>query len=176
LLLTNRRMAVVVQRMIDPAVAGVVFTANPIIGTRTETVIDAVRGLGDKVVDGSVIPDHYRLTAEDLVAPREGCLTVDQLGRLRDAGRRLEQTFGQPQDIEWAIDQEDRLWLLQSRAITTLFPVPEPGDDQLHAYLEVGHMQWMRQPVTPMGMSLLMYGSADWLRPMGLRSIRSIRA
>jgi rifampicin phosphotransferase len=161
-------MAVVVQQMIDPAVAGVVFTANPITGTRTETVIDAVRGLGDKVVDGSVIPDHYRLTAEGLVAPREGSLTVDQLGRLRDAGRRLEQAFGQPQDIEWAIDQEDQLWLLQSRAITTLFPVPESGDDQLHAYLEVGHMQGMRQPITPMGMSLLMYGSADWFKAYGV--------
>ena len=67
-------VAVVVQRMIDPAVAGVVFTANPITGTRTEMVIDAVRGLGDKVVGGSVIPDHYRLTAEGLVAPREGLL------------------------------------------------------------------------------------------------------
>jgi len=120
------------------------------------------------VVDGSVIPDHYRLTAEGLVAPREGCLTVDQLGRLGDVGRRLEQAFGQPQDIEWAIDQEDRLWLLQSRAITTLFPVPEPGDDQLHAYLEVGHMQGMRQPVTPMGMSLLMYGTADWFKAYGV--------
>ena len=64
-------MAVVVQRMIDPAVVGVVFTANPITGTRTEMVIDAVRGLGDKVVDGAVISDHYRLTAEGLVAPRE---------------------------------------------------------------------------------------------------------
>ena len=73
-----------------------------------------------------------------------------------------------PKDIEWAIDEEDQLWLLQSRAITTLFPVPEPGDDQLHAYLEVGHMQGMRQPVTPMGMSLLMYGSADWFKAYGV--------
>ena len=54
-------------------------------------------------------------------------MTVDQLGRLRDAGRRLEQAFGQPQDIEWAIDQEDQLWLPQSRAITTLFPFPNPA-------------------------------------------------
>jgi rifampicin phosphotransferase len=60
------------------------------------------------------------------------------------------------------------LWLLQSRVITTLFPVPEPGDDQLHAYLEVGHMQGMRQPVTPMGMSLLMYGNADWFEAYGV--------
>ena len=47
-------------------------------------------------------------------------------------------------------------------------PVPEPGDDQLHAYLEVGHMQGMRQPVTPMGMSLLMYGTADWFKAYGV--------
>ena len=53
------RMGVVVQRMIDPVAAGVLFTANPITGTRTQMVVDATAGLGDVVVDGSVTADHY---------------------------------------------------------------------------------------------------------------------
>ncbi|HLT60326.1 MAG TPA: PEP/pyruvate-binding domain-containing protein [Microlunatus sp.] len=161
-------MAVIIQRMVDPTAAGVLFTADPITGTRTETVIDAVAGLGTAVVDGTVTPDHY-LVADDRPVPHDtGCLSGDQLTLLHATGRRLERTFGAPQDVEWAIDREGTLWLLQSRAITTLFPVPDPGDGTVHAYLETGHMQGMRRPFTPIGMSVLTHGSADWLRKLGI--------
>jgi hypothetical protein len=147
-------MAVVVQRMVRPRAAGVLFTANPITGTRTEMIIDAVAGLGDVVVDGSAETDHYVLSGDQPVEPH-GCLSAADLDQLRSTGRRLEHEFGQPQDIEWAID-DDGLWLLQSRAITTLFPVPaEVAEDDLRVYLEVGHLQGFRRPVTPMGMSVL---------------------
>nr|WP_281065034.1 PEP/pyruvate-binding domain-containing protein [Brachybacterium sacelli] len=165
------RMAVVVQRMIAPRAAGVMFTANPLTGTRGETVIDATAGLGEAIVDGSVEGDHYVLGRE---APTDshGVLSTPDLRALQDAGRRLEAAFGAPQDVEFALD-DDGLWLLQSRAITTLFPLPAPeegtsGDENLHAYLEVGHMQGLLEPVTPMGMTALTELADWWGRNMGM--------
>lgn len=146
-------MAVVVQRMVDADVAGVLFTANPITGTRTEMVVDAAPGLGTAVVDGSVDADHYVL-GEGGVDGDSGCLTPAQLDELRRAGRRLEQHFGSPQDAEWAFDHDGTLWLLQSRAITTLIPLPDTaGDGDPRVYFEFGHMEGMLRPCTPMGMS-----------------------
>jgi phosphoenolpyruvate synthase/pyruvate phosphate dikinase len=149
-------MAVVVQRMVEPRAAGVMFTANPITGTRSEIVIDAVPGLGTGVVDGSMAADHFLLRGDE-TPKAHGCLSAGDLIELRQVGQRLEQVFGTPQDVEWAFDQAGTLWLLQSRPITTLFPIPamaEPSD--LRVYLEVGHMQGMHGPITPMGMSALM--------------------
>ncbi|MEB3367725.1 PEP/pyruvate-binding domain-containing protein [Saccharopolyspora mangrovi] len=159
------RMAVVVQRMVDAKVAGVLFTANPLTGTRSEMVVDAAPGLGDVVVDGSVIADHYVL---DGTAPRtDGCLDRDQLDALREAGSRVQESFGAPQDVEWAIDQDGELWLLQSRAVTTLFPLP-PQTDDLRAYFEMGHMQGMTRPFTPAGMSAMTHGAKLWMDSAGL--------
>ncbi|WP_246258673.1 PEP/pyruvate-binding domain-containing protein, partial [Amycolatopsis anabasis] len=162
-------MAVVIQRMIDPAVAGVLFTANPITGCRTEMVVDAARGLGTAIVEGTVIPDHYVLDHQSAVPRRaEGCLGAQQLEQLRDAGLRLQRHFGAPQDIEWAIDSDGVLWLLQSRPITTLFPLP-PDTGETRLYLEFGHIQGMLRPCTPMGTSLLKAGSAMWFQAHGVR-------
>ncbi|GAA4284240.1 phosphoenolpyruvate synthase [Brevibacterium daeguense] len=158
-------MAVVVQRMIAPAAAGVMFTANPLTGTRTETVVDAVEGLGTGVVDGTVDPDHYVLPERGPV-PAYGCLSPDELRRLRATGLRVQRIFDRPQDVEWALDAERTLWLLQSRAITTLFPLP-PARDDLRVYLEVGHVQGLRRPLTPMGMSVLREVSGRWLNLVG---------
>lgn len=160
------RMAVVIQRMIHPRAAGVMFTANPLTGTRSEIVIDATAGLGDGIVDGSVEGDHYVLGPE---APTgsHGVLSPPDLRALHGAGRRLEAAFAAPQDIEFAID-DDGTWLLQSRAITTLFPLPEPTDEGLHAYLEVGHMQGLLAPVTPLGMSAVLEIADWWGRMMGM--------
>lgn len=147
------RMAVIVQRMINPAVAGVMFTANPLTGCRTEMVVDAAPGLGTAVVDGTVVADHYVLNGTQYDT---GCVTQTQLEHLRRAGERLQDHFDCPQDIEWAIDQQGTLWLLQSRPITTLFPLPpDTGRPLPRIYLEFGHVQGMLQPVTPMGMSAL---------------------
>ncbi|WP_327580447.1 PEP-utilizing enzyme [Nonomuraea sp. NBC_00507] len=160
-------MAVVVQRMIDPVVAGVLFTANPISGCRTEMVVDAAPGLGTAIVEGTVVPDHYVFGHQAPAVPNgDGCVGEEQLDELRDAGRRLQEHFGSPQDIEWAIDADGTLWLLQSRPITTLFPAPpDTGDTRL--YLEFGHIQGMLRPTTPMGVSLLKTGSGMWFTEMG---------
>ncbi|OLT08278.1 pyruvate, water dikinase [Kocuria sp. CNJ-770] len=174
----DEAMAVVVQRMIVPTAAGVMFTANPLTGTRTETVVDAVPGLGTGVVDGTMDTDHYVLPGRGPLPGRRdhGCLSPDQLHELRATARRVQRALGSPQDIEFAYDAEGTLWLLQSRAITTLFPLP-PGTDPVQddavqddprVYLEVGHMQGLRRPVTPMGVSVLRTTTRRWLHLFGV--------
>ncbi|MFC7341136.1 PEP/pyruvate-binding domain-containing protein [Saccharopolyspora griseoalba] len=161
------RMAVVVQRMISPRAAGVLFTANPLTGCRTEVVVDAVAGLGTAVVDGSANPEHHVL---DGSAPETsgGCLTGADLSALRAAAARIERHFGSPQDVEWAIDSDGELWLLQSRAITTLFPMPpDNGRPAPRAYFEFGNMQGLLRPCTPMGMSAIKVACALYFGMFG---------
>jgi rifampicin phosphotransferase len=160
-------VAVVVQRMVEPRAAGVMFTANPITGTRSEIVIDAVPGLGTGVVDGSMPADHFLLRGNELPTAH-GCLADGDLVELRQVGQRLEQVFGKPQDVEWAFDASGILWLLQSRPITSLLPIPSMADpSDLRVYLEVGHMQGMHGPITPMGMSALRSTSDQWFESFG---------
>ncbi|MFB9803431.1 PEP/pyruvate-binding domain-containing protein, partial [Streptomonospora salina] len=154
---TEARMAVVVQRMVGAAAAGVLFTADPTTGSRSRSVVDAASGLGTAVVDGSIAPDHYVLDAGGVAeAPDDGCLRAAQLEELHAVGERLQRGFGAPQDVEWAYDGDGVLWLLQSRPITALFPLPAaPRRPEPRLYLEVGTIQGMARPFTPIGMSLL---------------------
>ncbi|MEU4427956.1 PEP/pyruvate-binding domain-containing protein [Actinoplanes sp. NPDC024001] len=160
-------MAVIVQRMVEPAAAGVLFTANPLTGCRTEMLVDAVAGLGTGVVDGTADADHYVL---DGTPPAEhGCLSPAQLAELRATGERLAQET--PLDIEWAYDRDGVLWLLQSRPITTLFPLPPAADGpQPRVYVEFGHVQGMLQPVTPMGLASLRQVIAAMTASLGMRA------
>ncbi|SNY41174.1 pyruvate, water dikinase [Paractinoplanes atraurantiacus] len=160
-------IAVIVQRMVDVDVAGVLFTANPLTGCRTEMTVDAAPGAGPAVVDGAGPVDHYVIGARSPEPAEGGCLANEALSRLRDLGERLQAHFGGPQDIEWAFDKAGELWVVQSRAITTLFPLP-PATEDLRVYLEFGHVQGMLQPVTPMGMSTLKALVTAMLRPLGL--------
>ncbi|TDC65562.1 pyruvate, water dikinase [Micromonospora sp. KC207] len=163
------RMAVVVQRMVAAEVSGVLFTANPVTGCRTEMMVDAAPGPGTAVVDGGAVVDHYILDGSD--QDGTGCLAAAQLAELRGAGERLQRHFGCPQDVEWAIDEGGTVWLLQSRPITTLFPLPPDTDKPLpRVYLEFGHVQGMLQPVTPMGMSTLKSLVAAMLAALGIRA------
>ena len=161
-------MGVVVQRMVEPSAAGVLFTANPVTGCRTEMVVDAVPGLGDVVVDGSAAADHYVLDGRQPMEVAGGCLSPAQLDRLREAGDRLQRRAGTPQDVEWAFDHDGTLWLLQSRPITTLFPLPISPAPGPRVYLEGGHMQGMLRPFTPMGMSAMRVAMAQFLRSVGV--------
>ncbi|RCW39625.1 pyruvate,water dikinase [Halopolyspora algeriensis] len=163
------RMAVIVQRMVDADTAGVLFTADPVTGTRTRTVVDAVRGLGTAVVDGSTEPDHYALDEGAAPDDTEGCLTTAQLEELRSAGRRLQDLFDAPQDVEWARDADGVLWLLQARPITTLFPLPPQNlPDLPRLYLEAGHIQGMLRPFTPMGMAMMQEVWSRWCKTAGI--------
>ena len=182
--LFDARLAVVVQRMVRSAVSGVLFTANPLTGSRLETVLDASYGLGEAVVSGIANPDHFvvrpgsgeiveRRRGDKLarVVPLEGggtgrvedrssegyCVSDAQVLELARIGGGVRELFGSPQDIEWAFDEAGKLWLTQARPITTLFPVPEgaPADGGgLRLHYSINASQGMEAPFTPMGESL----------------------
>ncbi|WP_199512702.1 PEP/pyruvate-binding domain-containing protein [Nucisporomicrobium flavum] len=160
-------MAVIVQRMVDARAAGVLFTANPLTGRRTEMLVDAALGPGTAVVNGAGTADHYVLGGSPPAA--RGYLTTEDLNELRAIGARVQAQFGVPQDVEWAIDRAGTTWLLQSRPITTLFPAP-PDTGEPRVYLEFGHVQGMLQPATPLGMSTLRTLIAGMLAPLGIRA------
>jgi pyruvate,water dikinase len=143
-------MAVVVQRMVSPEAAGVLFTANPVTGNRKDAVVESTSGLGDGLVSGRVSPGGA------------GQLTEAQRARLTQIGRRIESHFGSPQDIEWCLADGD-FYIVQSRPITTLFPVPESGDGENHVYVSTGHQQMMTDAMKPLGISLRQLTAA---RPM----------
>ncbi|MEV7273337.1 PEP/pyruvate-binding domain-containing protein [Streptomyces bacillaris] len=170
------RMAVVVQRMVDAETAGVLFTADPLTGRRGVCVVDAAPGLGTTVVDGAAAVDHYVLDGTEGEGAEGGCLTPARLKELRTTGERIRDLLEaeepgpvQEQDIEWAYDRDGRLWLLQARPITTLFPAPPPsGKPGTRLYVEFGHVQGMLRPATPMGMSTLKSMLAGMLAAFGL--------
>lgn len=116
-------MAVLVQRLIPADAAGVAFTANPVTGDRCETLVSAVRGLGERLVSGRASPDEWRLDGECVICDQapEGAVDAAQVIGIAKLARRVEEYFGQPQDIEWAL-QAGRLFLLQARPITALPP------------------------------------------------------
>ncbi|XAS69663.1 PEP/pyruvate-binding domain-containing protein [Micrococcaceae bacterium Sec5.7] len=176
-------LAVVVQRMVDAATAGVLFTANPVTGRRREAVIDASPGLGESVVSGAVNPDHFvvdtasgkilerRIGDKKLIiralpaggierieqadADGRACLQDSQVKDLAALGGRVEGHYGSPQDTEWAIDSDGKLWLTQSRPITTLYPLPEnpPAAEGTRVYLCFSLAQGLTRPITPMGLA-----------------------
>src|SRR5436309_4846274 len=151
------RLAVVVQRMVDAESTGVLFTADPITGRRKRAAIEAVRGLGEQLVSGSVNPDHFVVnTRSGAVLERRGDILSDaQLREIAALGARIEEHFGRPQDIEWAIDRAGKLWIVQSRDITTLYPLPPnaPDDENdLRVYFSANVAQGVFDPFTPMGL------------------------
>ncbi|MFF2024915.1 rifamycin-inactivating phosphotransferase [Streptomyces sp. NPDC058171] len=175
-------MAVVVQRMVFPDASGILFTADPVTGDRKLATVDAGFGLGEALVSGLVNPDVFAVrdgevvvrtiaakqravhalptggTREVAVDPqqqRQPALTDAQVLRLVRLGRRIEAHFGCPQDIEWCL-VEDGFRIVQSRPITTLFPVPvaESGEPENRVYVSVGHQQMMTDPMKPLGLSV----------------------
>ena len=144
--LSDLGMAVVIQRMVQPDVSGVMFTMDPTKGRRDRMVVEAVFGLGEGVVSGQLTPDHYVLardgkvkrtrlcaqpyaivhdpgggTREEPLPPERGeapTLSEGDLARLARVGVDLEERLGGPQDIEWAL-QDGELYVLQSRPVTT---------------------------------------------------------
>jgi rifampicin phosphotransferase len=150
-------LAVVVQRMVEAETAGVLFTADPITGRRRRAAIEAVRGLGEQLVSGAVNPDHFIVdTRSGTVLERRGEILSDvQLRALAVLGARTEEHFGRPQDIEWAIDKAGKIWIVQSRDITTLYPIPPTAptdEDDLRVYFSANVAQGVFDPFTPMGL------------------------
>lgn len=172
-------MAVVVQQMVFPHAAGILFTADPISGNRRISVVEAGFGLGEALVTGLTNADRYEVRggaiitktiatktlsvqassaggttsrAVDTIRQHDPALTDAQVIRLVELGGRIAAHFGSPQDIEWCL-VDDGFAIVQSRPITTLFPIPETHDGTNHVYLSVGHQQMMTDPMKPLGIS-----------------------
>ncbi|MDT8903994.1 rifamycin-inactivating phosphotransferase [Anaeroselena agilis] len=174
------RLAVVVQRMVFPEVAGIMFTADPVSGNRRVASIDAAFGLGEALVSGLVSADLYKVRSGRIVKrqvaakklaiypladggteerevpagrQREQALPDAAIAELAALGREIEEHFGAPQDIEWA-RAGGRFYIVQSRPITTLYPLPETAGDAPGVYVSFGHVQMMTDPIRPLGMSI----------------------
>lgn len=172
-------MAVVVQQMLFPQAAGLLFTADPVSGHRKIATVEASFGLGEALVSGLVNADVYKVrdgqllsktiatktlalyavpaggTQRQAITPErqaQPALTDAQVVRLAALGRRIEARFGVPQDIEWCLVDDD-FHIVQSRPITTLFPIPTASDPENHVYISVGHQQMMTDPMKPLGLS-----------------------
>ena len=148
-------LAVIVQKMVFPDSAGILFTADPLTGNRKTITIEAVSGLGEALVSG-------------LVNPTTNPLTDSQSQTLTHIARQIEAHFGRPQDIEWCL-ADNTFYIVQSRPITTLFPIPEATDPENHVYISVGHQQMMTDPIKPLGLSFFLLTTNAHMRKAGGR-------
>ncbi|MBW8350997.1 phosphoenolpyruvate synthase [Bacillus sp. IITD106] len=189
-------VSVIIQRMVFPQASGILFTADPITSNRKLLSIDASFGLGEALVSGLVSADCYKVRDGEIVVKRiatkklaiygrkEGgtetkeidshqqktqTLTEQQILQLARIGRQIEAYFGQPQDIEWCL-ADDIFYIVQSRPITTLFPIPEADETQEnHVYISVGHQQMMTDPMKPLGLSFFLLTTPAPMRKAGGR-------
>ncbi|MEG9463032.1 phosphoenolpyruvate synthase [Bacillus amyloliquefaciens] len=188
-------LSVIIQRMVFPQASGILFTADPMTGNRKLLSIDAGFGLGEALVSGLVSADCYKVQDGQIIDKRiepkklaiygrkEGgtetqeialdqqkiqTLTDEQILQLARIGRQIEAHFGQPQDIEWCLDR-DTFYIVQSRPITTLYPVPEANDQENRVYISVGHQQMMTDPIKPLGLSFFLLTTAAPMRKAGGR-------
>ena len=188
-------LAVVVQQMVFPQAAGILFTADPVTSNRKVLSIDASFGLGEALVAGLVNADNYKVrngelvdkqiatkqlaiygvkaggTTTEAIAPAQQqrqALTDAQILQLAQIGRTIEAHFGAPQDIEWCLADEI-FYIVQSRPITTLYPIPAASDGENHLYLSVGHQQMMTDPIKPLGLSFFLLTTRAPMRTAGGR-------
>jgi rifampicin phosphotransferase len=160
----NGGIAVIVQRMVTPAAAGVALTADPINGDRSTCVVTAVRGLAERLVSGAAFGDEWVVRDDAATPRRQPELAIDRAQAMRIAGeaRRIAAARGTPQDIEWAIDAEGTLWFVQARPMTALPPdvswdPPTPG-----LYTRTYRFgEWISEPVTPLFESWLLSAMED---------------
>ncbi len=170
--------AVVVQEMIEGDYSGVTFTANPMTGNRNEVVIEAIHGLGEALVSGLVEPDTYIVSSNNEIIDRsignqqkiitsnqDGGIIVNEISKkdqtisdkliksLAKISAAIAETYNSPQDIEWAI-KGDEIYILQSRAITNLYPLPEGDFDENGVYLSINGIQGVLTPFTTLGLDV----------------------
>ncbi|USK67327.1 phosphoenolpyruvate synthase [Peribacillus frigoritolerans] len=188
-------LSVVIQRMIFPQASGILFTADPVSSNRKVLSIDASFGLGEALVSGLVSADNYKVqegrivekkistkklaiyarkeggTVEKEIEPGQQVLSTlsdEQVLELERVGRKLEAHFGCPQDIEWCL-VDDTFYIVQSRPITTLYPIPEANDQENHVYVSVGHQQMMTDAMKPLGLSFWLLTTPAPMRKAGGR-------
>lgn len=221
-------MAVVVQAMVMSEASGVLFTANPLTGRRTESVLEAIPGLGEALVSGLTEPDRYvvaRRAGDDKEGDGSTCsiesieildtrigaklksirpvdgggvieestgtggashgdtgaaatpttatmkpvLSDETVLELVELGQKIVNLYGgRSQDIEWARSTDGKIYVVQSRPITTLFPLPDPPvpGEKASVYGSFGAIQGFSDPIYPSGQDAvksLMYGGIAWL-------------
>ncbi|AZV60082.1 phosphoenolpyruvate synthase [Peribacillus frigoritolerans] len=188
-------LSVVIQRMIFPQASGILFTADPVSSNRKVLSIDASFGLGEALVSGLVSADNYKVqegrivekkistkklaiyarkeggTVEKEIGPEQQVLSTlsdEQVLELERIGRKLEAHFGCPQDSEWCL-VDDTFYIVQSRPITTLYPIPEVNDQENHVYVSVGHQQMMTDAMKPLGLSFWLLTTPAPMRKAGGR-------
>lgn len=188
-------ICVVVQKMVFPEASGIMFTADPITASRKILSIDASFGLGEALVSGLVSADNYKVKEGKIVdkvistkkvaiyALKEGgtetkqinsaqqkiqTLSEQQILQLAQIGRQIEAYFGCPQDIEWCL-VDNTFYIVQSRPITTLYPIPEENDEGNHVYISVGHQQMMTDAMKPLGLSFFLLTTSAPMRKAGGR-------
>ncbi|WP_153978486.1 phosphoenolpyruvate synthase [Paenibacillus xylanilyticus] len=188
-------LAVIIQKMIFSQASGILFTADPMTSSRKLLSIDASYGLGEALVSGLVSADGYKVREEEIVdkriatktlaiyARKEGgtetrtiqsdqqkaqTLTDHHILELARIGRQIEAYFGCPQDIEWCLS-DGTFYIVQSRPITTLFPIPEVNDQENHVYVSVAHQQMMTDSIKPLGLSFYIMTTPAPMRVAGGR-------
>ncbi|SFJ71761.1 rifamycin-inactivating phosphotransferase [Thermoflavimicrobium dichotomicum] len=174
-------LSVVVQRMVNPEISGIMFTADPVNGNRTVVSIDASFGLGEAIVSGIVSADLYKVKSGEIIhknisekkkaiysLPEGGTVTKElprdqqtkqtltdgQIVSLARLGKRIEKHFGSPQDIEFCIENGE-VFVVQSRPITSLYPLPDMPQEPLRVMFSFGHVQMMTDAMKPLGISVL---------------------
>ena len=157
-------MAVIVQKMVQADFSGVMFTADPMTSDLFTTVIEAIAGLGEDFVSGRKTPATYKIRGGKVDAKGSELLTKELLNTLASVGKTIEKAYGAPQDIEWCIE-DGKIYVVQSRPITTLYPLPQTGDELKRVYMSFGHQQMMTDVILPLGMSFLrfLFGMIDLL-------------
>jgi rifampicin phosphotransferase len=174
-------LSVVIQRMVFPEVSGIMFTADPVTGHRHVLSIDASFGLGEALVSGLVSADLYQVQDHKIVKkqvsqkklaiyslPEGGTVTNElpagkqteqalkdgQILQLAALGQQIEKHYGSEQDIEWCL-AEGKFYIVQSRPITSLYPLPQIQDESLHVLFSFGHQQMMTDALKPLAISVL---------------------
>jgi pyruvate,water dikinase len=170
-------LSVVIQEMIDSTISGVMFTADPNTSNRKVLSIDASYGLGEAIVSGLVSPDNYKVRDEKIIkkiissknnairtlsnggineevvnemSKKSQALEDEKILELAKLGRQIEKHFSLPQDIEWCI-KDGEIFIVQSRPITTLYPIPKVENGENRVFFSSGHLQMMTAPVKPLG-------------------------
>mmetsp|Transcript_5168 Transcript_5168/g.7881 ORF Transcript_5168/g.7881 Transcript_5168/m.7881 type:complete len:881 (-) Transcript_5168:436-3078(-) len=181
-------MAVVCQCMASNQTAsGVLFTANPLTGRRNESALEAIPGLGEALVSGITEPDRYvvsrkngEMTIKDkrigaksktiLAADGGGVkeetslaascevLTDEEVKSIIDLGQNVQDLYGEPQDIEWTKSAEGKFSVVQSRPITTLFPLPNVSMHPLQVFFSFNSVQGIIEPIYPAGQEAMRRG------------------
>ncbi|MGH2640475.1 MAG: PEP/pyruvate-binding domain-containing protein [Actinomycetota bacterium] len=146
-------IAVLIQRMVAPATAGVALTADPITGDRRTCVVTAVAGAGSRLVSGAALGDEWVVRDGVATSRRRPERAIDRRGALRIArvAERIAAARGVPQDVEWAIDEGGALWILQARPMTALPPDVSWDVREAGAYTRMVRFgEWIGEPVTPL--------------------------